>query len=89
MHPSMGKGPQVVEEELQLVHLGGGEDALEGDCLGAAALRSIRGKVERVFPVALKEGHSSREKKLPLKVTQVGVSFLKDLRLTGQVNADC
>ena len=42
MHPSMGKGPQVVEEELQLVHLGGGEDALEGDCLGAAALRSVR-----------------------------------------------
>ena len=42
MHSSMGKGPQVVEEELQLVHLGGGEDALEGDCLGAAALRSVR-----------------------------------------------
>ena len=42
MHPSMGKGPQVVEEVLQLVHLGGGEDALEGDCFGAATLGSVR-----------------------------------------------
>ena len=89
MNPSMGKGSQVVEEVLQLVHLGGGENTLEGNCLGAAALRSIRRKVERVFPVAFKEGHSSREKKLPLKDTQVGFSFLKDLRLTGQIDADC
>ena len=54
MHPSMGKRPQMVEQVFELVHLRGGENALEGDCLGAAALGAIGREVDRVFPVALK-----------------------------------
>ena len=61
MHSPMGKWPQVVEKVLQLVHLGGGEDALESDCFGAAALGSVWRQVERVFPVAFKERHGTRE----------------------------
>ena len=41
MHPSAGKWSQVVEEVLQLVHLGGGKDALESYRSIAAALWAI------------------------------------------------
>ena len=45
MHPSMSKGSQMVKEILQLVHFGGGENALEGDCFRTAALGAVRGEV--------------------------------------------
>ena len=61
MHSSMSKWPQVVEKVLQLVHLRGGEDSLEGDCFVAAALGAVWRQVEGVFPVAFKERDSARE----------------------------
>ena len=61
MHSPMGKGPQVVEKVLQLVHLGGGEDALEGDRFVASALGAVWRQIEGVLPVAFKERNSTRE----------------------------
>ena len=61
MHSSVVEWPQVVEKVLELVHLGGGEDALEGDRFVAAALGAVWRQIEGVLPVAFKERNSTRE----------------------------
>ena len=41
----------MVEEVLQLIDLGGGEDPVEGDGPVGAALRPVRGQIQGVLPV--------------------------------------
>ncbi len=50
------EGAQVVEEVLQLVHLGVGKDAVEGDGTAGAAVRAVRGEVQGVSPVPTEKG---------------------------------
>ena len=55
------KRSEMIEEILELVTLGDGEQTVESDGVVGAALGTIRREVERVSPVSLKEGNSSRK----------------------------
>ncbi len=54
----------MVEEVLELVHLGLGGDAMEGDGEVGAAAGPVRGEVQRVLPV------SARQDKSPKRIKQ-------------------
>ena len=56
---SCWEGSQMIEEILQLVHLGDGEHPVECDGMIRAALGAVRRQVERVPPVPFKQRHSS------------------------------
>jgi hypothetical protein len=48
----------VVEEVLELVHLGLGGDAMEGDGKVGAAAGPVRGEVQRVLPISARQDKS-------------------------------
>jgi hypothetical protein len=53
--------PEVVEEVLELVHLGLGGDAMEGDGKVGAAAGPVRGEVQRVLPVSVRQDRSPKK----------------------------
>jgi hypothetical protein len=53
----------VVEEVLELVHFGLGGDAVEGDGKVGAAARPVRGEVQRVLPVSVRQDKSPKRTK--------------------------
>ena len=67
--PALGEGAEVVEEVLQLVHLGQGHQAVEGDRVVGAALGPVRGEVEGVAPVAVEHGDGAGDEHLLEGVT--------------------
>ena len=64
MPPAAVEGAQPVEEVLELVHLGVGEDPVEGDGVAGAALGPVRGEVEGVAPVAVEHGDGAGDQHL-------------------------
>ena len=64
MPPTAVEGAQPVEEVLELVHLGVGEDPVEGDGVAGAALGPVRGEVEGVAPVAVEHGDGAGDQHL-------------------------
>jgi hypothetical protein len=50
----------VVEEVLELVHLGLGGDAMKGDGEVGAAAGPVRGEVQRVLPVSIRQDKSPK-----------------------------
>ncbi len=50
----------MVEEVLELVHLGLGGDAMKGDGEVGAAAGPVRGKVQRVLPVSARQDRSTK-----------------------------
>jgi hypothetical protein len=50
----------MVEEVLELVHLGLGGDAMEGDGKVGAAAGPVRGEVQRVLPISVRVHNNLR-----------------------------
>ncbi len=50
----------MVEEVLELVHLGLGGDAMKGDGEVGAAAGPVRGEVQRVLPVSIRQDKSPK-----------------------------